>query len=74
MEELLKQETIVMFGNLPGVVGGTAPYWYKFYVGECPVCGRDCSFKERQYTPKPDKWEDRYEYLSESFCYCGCVY
>lgn len=36
-------------------------YWYLFVIQECPVCGRDHSYKERKYTPKPKDAQDRYQ-------------
>lgn len=45
-------------------------YWYKFYIGECPFCGRDRSFKERKYTKKPKNLKNRIEYLSDTFTFC----
>lgn len=47
-------------------------YWYKYYYGECPLCGRDYSYKERMYTKKPKDKKDRVVYLSDTFSYCGC--
>jgi hypothetical protein len=35
-------------------------YWYKFYEEECVLCGRYSVTKERQYTPKPESYLDRY--------------
>ncbi len=49
-------------------------YWYKFFIGECPVCGRDASYKVRMYGDKPRNQEDRYVYLSCSETYDGCMY
>ena len=37
-------------------------YWYKFYTDECVLCGAGGTVKERQYTPKPDDPNDRYDY------------
>ena len=37
-------------------------YWYLFWYDECVLCGRYEEGKIRQYTPKPEKVEDRYEY------------
>lgn len=48
-------------------------YWYLYYIGECPVCGRDASYKVRQYTPKPIDLEKRYIQLSYNQTYCGCL-
>ena len=48
------------------------PHWYKIYVGECPVCGRNKSYRERMFTPRPEGIEDRYEYLQETETYDYC--
>lgn len=47
----------------------TKPYWYKFTICECPLCGKTTSFKQRMYTPKPELDADRYKYLQE-YDYC----
>ena len=49
------------------------PHWYKIYIGECPVCGRDQSYRERRLTPKPLNPEDRYEEMSDFETYDGCM-
>jgi hypothetical protein len=36
-------------------------YWYMIYEDECVLCGRHDIWRERQDTPKPEKWEDRHE-------------
>lgn len=51
-----------------------SPFWYKIHVGECPVCGSQQGYRERQYTPKPENIEDRYVYLSDTVTYDGCDY
>jgi hypothetical protein len=48
-------------------------HWYKYYIGECPVCGRDQSYKERQYTPKPEHMHERIEYLPDTLTYDHCM-
>lgn len=48
------------------------PHWYKQHIGECPVCGRDKSFRERVYGERPEDPKDRYVYLSEQSCYDYC--
>ncbi len=47
-------------------------YWYKFYVGECPVCGRDQGYKIRVNGEKPKSIEERYVQLGyqETYDYC----
>ena len=49
-------------------------YWYKFFIGECPICGKDASYKVRMSGDKPRNKEDRYVYLSCSETYDGCMY
>ena len=44
-------------------------YWYRFHHGECPLCGRDGSFKERVYGPRPVDHSERH---IEETMYCGC--
>lgn len=39
-----------------------AGYWYFIYVTECVLCGGGDEWRERRYTPKPEKWEDRHEF------------
>lgn len=49
-------------------------YWYKRYIGACPVCGKDKSYKVRQYlSDKPDHPDDRVFYLSDQECYDHCL-
>ena len=50
-------------------------HWYKIFIGECPVCGRDKSYRERMYTERPENDQDRYEYLPNSitYDYCGVL-
>jgi len=48
-------------------------YWYRLYFGECPVCGRDQSYRERVYGPKPKKPKDRIVYLPETQTYDHCM-
>jgi hypothetical protein len=37
-------------------------YWYFIYYEECVLCGRNEEFRERRYTPRPEKYEDRHEF------------
>jgi hypothetical protein len=48
-------------------------HWYKYYIGECPVCGKDKSFKKRVYGKKPKSDKKRYVYLSDHACYDYCL-
>ena len=34
-------------------------YWYLTTIEYCPVCGSEAKYRERQYTEKPEDWEDR---------------
>jgi hypothetical protein len=43
------------------------------HVGECPVCGKDKSYRERVYGEKPKDHKDRYEYLPDTFTYDNCM-
>ena len=47
-------------------------YWYKRYVGECPLCGRDASYVERVYGKKPTNKKKVYIQMSYQETYCGC--
>lgn len=47
-------------------------YWIKFYVGECPVCGRDASYRERHYSQKPEDPDKRYVHIPDQEAYDYC--
>ena len=44
-------------------------YWYKTTVYYCPLCGRDDTYKERQFNEKPEEWEKRFTF-KEVWDYC----
>jgi len=46
-------------------------YWYLTTFEECPVCGKNETYKERQYTKKPDDPNLRIKYL---YMNCDCIY
>ena len=48
-------------------------YWYRQYFGECPVCGKDFSYRERVYGEKPKEKEEIYKYIPDNQTYCGCL-
>lgn len=48
-------------------------YWYQYFIGECPVCGKDTSYKERCFGKKPKNKKDRYVYLKLIDCYDHCL-
>lgn len=47
-------------------------YWYKIYYGECPICGRDATYRVRIYGDKPEDSEEIYIPLLPQESYCGC--
>lgn len=49
------------------------PYWYRMYIGECPVCGRDKSYRERVYGSKPKDHDERYIWLAAAETYDHCM-
>jgi hypothetical protein len=48
------------------------PHWYRLYVGECPVCGRDRSYRKRVYGRRPKDRRKRIVYLPDTYNYDGC--
>jgi len=48
-------------------------YWYRIYIGECPVCGRNKSYRERMYSIKPIEKKDRYVFLTDYQTYDHCL-
>lgn len=38
-------------------------YWYFISVWACVLCGRTEEIRERRYGPRPERWEDRHEYV-----------
>ena len=44
-------------------------HWYLIIVRECVYCGAYKETRIRQYTPKPESIEDRYE-THEYYDYC----
>lgn len=48
-------------------------HWYKFHIGECPVCGSDKSYKERVYGPKPKDSRKRYVHIPNTSTYDYCL-
>jgi hypothetical protein len=49
------------------------PHWYRLYLGECPVCGRDKTYRERVYGPRPAKESERYVQQPDTDTYDGCL-
>lgn len=50
-------------------MGEKKKYWYSFYIKSCPVCGSTDTYKIREYTPKPEDYNKRYEY-AEVYDWC----
>jgi hypothetical protein len=48
-------------------------YWYRQYVGECPVCGNNAGYKERVYGKKPKDLTKVYIELPQSQTYDYCM-
>ncbi len=48
-------------------------HWYKFFIGECPECGRDKSYKVRVCGKKPKSKKKRYVYLADNQTYDNCI-
>lgn len=48
-------------------------HWYRYWWGECPVCGRDKSFKERVYGLKPDDIKERHKWQDPAITYDHCL-
>jgi len=47
------------------------PHWYKNYIEECPVCGRGRQWRERQFTPAPEKHSmERWDYDGMAYDWC----
>jgi hypothetical protein len=49
------------------------PHWYQFFVGECPVCGRDASYRERVYGERPASPAARVVQLPHQQTYDQCL-
>lgn len=48
------------------------PHWYKYYWGECPLCGRDKSYKERIYGERPEDINERHVEIPDNLTYDWC--
>lgn len=48
-------------------------HWYRIYIGECPVCGRPKGYRERVYSRKPKKRQNRYVFLNDTQTYDHCI-
>lgn len=57
-----------MPGEVTQVPSVVRRYWYLLHVGECPVCARDQSYRERVYGPKPVDPGQRVRHLPLHAC------
>jgi hypothetical protein len=48
-------------------------HWYKSFVGSCPVCGTDRSYRVLVMGERPSKPEECFETLSDGECYDHCL-
>jgi hypothetical protein len=51
----------------------TRPHWYRVYVGECPVCGREKGYRERVYGTPPKDPGKRRVWLPDTITYDHCL-
>lgn len=51
----------------------TRKHWYRLYIGECPVCGRDKSYRVRVYGRKPKNHNARIVYMTDFETYDHCM-
>ena len=49
------------------------PHWYLRHFGECPVCGKDKSYRERIYGKRPKDWRKRIVHLPDTATYDHCI-
>ncbi len=49
------------------------PFWYRMFIGECPMCGHDASYRERVNGKKPRDFRKRYVYLTDKQAYDHCI-
>jgi hypothetical protein len=49
------------------------PHWYKMFVGECPACGQDQSYRVRVYGRRPKSRHKRYVQLPHNQTYDYCL-
>jgi hypothetical protein len=49
------------------------PHWYRQYLGSCPVCGANKSYRKRVYGRKPKDTRRCYVYRSDWETYDHCI-
>jgi len=49
------------------------PHWYRWYFGNCPVCGCDKSYRVRVAGKRPKSPARRYVTMSDRECYDNCL-
>jgi hypothetical protein len=48
---------------------GSRKFWIYKEDHYCPVCGNSDVYRQRMYTPKPEKWEERFTII-EYYDWC----
>ena len=43
------------------------PHWYMIHTWYCVLCGREDTYRERRYTPRPEEPQQRVD-LQEMAC------
>lgn len=46
--------------------------WYFISYHECPICGRGPTYRERRWTRKPKRWQERQEFIFK-YDYCDVL-
>lgn len=44
----------------------TGKYWYKYVHEECVLCGYSEDYKYRMYSPKPEHYFDRHDFVQKA--------
>ncbi len=47
-------------------------YWYYIEVIECVLCGRDKIYKTRQYTTRPENYDERHKFTQDACSHHFC--
>jgi hypothetical protein len=48
-------------------------YWYRFYHGNCPVCGTNHGYRERVYGRRPKSIQKRHIELTDFETFDHCI-
>ena len=47
-------------------------HWYFIDEDYCPICGGSKVYRERKYTERPERYEDRHDF-EEVYDYCDAL-